>query len=217
MIPVGVTQRVSVQAEYGERRDCLDQEWTVLLEGLGYRPIPLPNRIEAVRAYLDALALDAVVLTSGNDPAWVSDPTNPAPERDAFETALLDYTEEESLPVLGVCRGLEILNDYYGGDLTPVSESAHVDCTHRVEFDAVARDVALPDRSTVNSYHQYGIRRTDVAPDLGVVGTAPDGSVECVVHRSRPVWGIMWHPERTSPSADLDRRILDHVLGGGDR
>lgn len=213
MIRVGLTQRVSVVETHGERRDCLDQKWTTLLEDLGYTPVVLPNSIEAVGEYLDALALDAVVLTSGNDLLSVDDPTEPAPERDRFEHAVIEHAIDDGLPVLGVCRGLEVVNAYFGGDLTDVVD--HVACTHGVELLDGEDGLDLPNRTDVNSYHDYGIEQSDVGDDLVVLGTAFDGTVELVTHESLPIWGMMWHPERESPSPSIDRRILDHVLGGG--
>lgn len=214
MTRVGLTQRVSVVEGYGERRDCLDQEWTVLLEGLGYTPVLLPNSIEAVGEYLDALALDAVVLTSGNDLLSVDDPTEPAPERDRFEDAVVEYAIDEGLPILGVCRGLELLNTYFGGTLTDVPD--HAACTHTVELRDESEELDLPDRVEVNSYHDYGIERSDVGDDLVVLGTAFDDTVEWVTHESLPIWGMMWHPERESPSTSIDLRIIDRVLDGGE-
>lgn len=219
MTRVGLTQRVSVIEEYGERRDCLDQEWTVLLESLGYTPFILPNRIDDVDSYLDALDLDAVILTSGNDLATLENPSNPAPERDVFETVVLEYAIRTETPVLGVCRGLEFINTYFGGTLSPVAD--HVACTHAVEFSKPDRyrqsegtELSLPDTTDINSYHDWGIERDDVGNKLEVLGIVEDETVEAVVHESHPIWGIMWHPERESPSQTLDRQILNHVLGG---
>lgn len=211
MTRVGLTQRVSVFEEYGERRDCLDQAWTRLLDAMGYTPVPLPNCVEDAEAYLTALDLDAVVLTSGNDLTSVPQPSNSAPERDTFENAVLAYALDTGLPVLGVCRGLELITEYFGGTLTPVSD--HVACTHTVEFRETVRDIDIPSQVTVNSYHDWGIGPDDLGDTLVVLGTAPDGTVECVVHDAAPVWGIMWHPERESPSETADRQILRHALG----
>jgi len=208
---VGLTQRVSVIEAYGERRDCLDQQWTVLLEELDYTPVLLPNCVTDVENYLDSLALDAVVITSGNDLMSVDDPATPAPERDEFEKATLQYAIDNSIPVLGICRGLELINEYFGGSLTEVT--GHVACTHPIWFTDTDVAITFPDRATVNSYHNYGIDRQDLGDDLIVVGTSPDDTVECITHESLPVWGIMWHPERESPSEPLDRQILNGALG----
>jgi len=212
MTRVGLTQRVDVIDEYGERRDCLDQQWTVLLESLGYTPVPLPNRVNEVNRYLHSLSLDAIILTSGNDLTSVNDPATPAPERDEFERSTLEYTINNDLPVIGVCRGLEFVNEYFGGSLTKTT--GHVACAHEIEFHDSETELALPDTTTVNSYHEYAIDRSDVGNHLCVLGTGPDDTVECVVHESLPVWGIMWHPERESPSEEIDRQILNHVLSG---
>ena len=140
------------------------------------------------------------------------DPATPAPERDEFERSTLEYAIDNDIPVIGICRGLELINEYFGGSLTPTT--GHVDCTHDIEFRDVDTELTLPDRATVNSYHDYAIDRADVGDQLRVLGTAPDNTVECVVHESLPVWGIMWHPERDSPAEDLDRQILNRVLSG---
>jgi len=58
---LGLTQRVTIIEEYGERRDCLDQAWTTLLEEWGYQPVPLPNTIADVNTYLESLDLDGIV------------------------------------------------------------------------------------------------------------------------------------------------------------
>lgn len=216
MTRVGLSQRVEVIEEYGERRDCLDQQWTVLLESLGYTPVPLPNRVNDVDQYLDSLDLDAIVLTGGNDLTSVEEPSTAAPERDDFEISTLEYAIKKGIPVLGVCRGLELINEYFGGTLSPTT--GHVACTHDINFHTsdcnVDTELTLPEQTTVNSYHDYAIASTDVGEPLCVLGTAPDDTVECVVHESLPMWAIMWHPERESPSEALDRQILNHVLSG---
>ncbi|MBX0297762.1 gamma-glutamyl-gamma-aminobutyrate hydrolase family protein [Haloarcula nitratireducens] len=208
---MGITQRVTVIEEYGERRDCLDQQWTVLSEKLGHTPYPLPNQITNVERYLNEISVDALVLTGGNDLTTVPSPSRPAAERDKFEEAVLEYAISKRVAVLGVCRGLELINAYFGGEIVEVSN--HTNETHSINLDDERTQLQLPERAAVNSYHGYGIEPTGVADSLQGFATAPDSTVEGVVHESLPIWGIMWHPERESPSTSLDRHILDHVLG----
>nr|WP_246286574.1 gamma-glutamyl-gamma-aminobutyrate hydrolase family protein [Natronomonas gomsonensis] len=207
-----MTQRVSVVEDFGERRDCLDQEWTTLLEDLGHTPIPLPNSVNDGTSHLTEMELDSLVLTSGNDLSSLEYPANPAPERDRFETEALEYAIDTGLPVLGVCRGLELLNTYFGGSLASID--GHVATTHAVEFTNEKSGFEFPNRVIVNSYHDYAIPMDGVGDELQVLGKSPDDSVECMVHSEYPIWGIMWHPERQSPSKNLDRQLLNHVLGG---
>ncbi len=210
MTRIGLTQRVSVVEDYGERRDCLDQEWTTLVENFGFTPIPLPNTVADPQSYLNALDVDGVILTSGNDLSTLDDPDVPAPERDEFEKAVLDSAIDEELPVLGVCRGLELINTYFGGSLTTVD--GHVDQDHQIRFKDVGEGLQLPSEATVNSYHGYGIDSKDIGDDLVTVGRVLDSTIEFVTHATHPIWGMMWHPERKSPSEKVDRQIINHIF-----
>ena len=109
------------------------------------------------------------------------------------------------VPVLGVCRGFQFMNVHLGGGLSPVSG-------HVASYHAISSDTGLfPE---VNSYHDYGIVADDLAPSLEVVATGPDGTVEAARHGTLPWIGVMWHPERERPFAELDRRLVRaHLLG----
>ena len=218
---LGLTQRVEVIEEYGERRDCLDQAWTTLLEDWGYQPVPLPNTIDSPMEYLDSITLDGLILTSGNDLTHLDGATQTAPERDQFEQAALDWAIDQNVPTLGVCRGLEFLNDYFSGTLSTVED--HVATQHPVSFETSTLhvpekdEIGFPDEIQVNSYHDYGITRGDVAEKLVVLATAPDGTVEALTHPDHPLIGIMWHPERDTPSTELDHKLFDALFASVDQ
>ncbi|MDR9431785.1 MAG: type 1 glutamine amidotransferase [Natronomonas sp.] len=207
MTRIGLTQRVESVAEYDERRDCLDQRWARLMRSMGFTPIPLFNRVSDVEAYVEQLSLDGVVFTGGNDFADLDGGVNVAPERDRFEQSLLTVAIERNLPVLGVCRGLQLVNRYSGGSIRQVD--GHVATEHDLDVDQrMAAIVDTPACVTVNSYHNYGVTDESLGEDLTVVARAPDGSIEWIEHEAHAITAIMWHPERDSPAADLDRRII---------
>jgi len=205
MTRIGVTQRIEVVEEYEERRDCLDQRWGPLLRSFGYTPIPLFNQIDDVERYLTDLELSGVVLTGGNDLDGLKNGSNVAPERDAFEGKLLEFAVSHDLPVLGVCRGAQFINVYFGGSLSSVE--GHVASVHEVIIDNSPLEVGSKTVST-NSYHNYGIQSRDLPESLRTIGQASDGSIEWIEHENHPVSAIMWHPERESPSEEIDRRII---------
>jgi gamma-glutamyl-gamma-aminobutyrate hydrolase PuuD len=190
---VGLTQRVEAIQDKNERRDCLDQMWTRLLVQSEMLPIPLPNCIEDVAALVSDLDLAGVILTGGNDLSDLPSAMNTAPERDEFEQKLLTLCSQSSIPVLGVCRGLQMLAAFYGSELVPVAE--HVATHHGL---AVCRRNTMPltQRKAVNSFHNFGIAPDRLGAELITVATALDGTVEAVVHHKLRQWGIMWHPER---------------------
>lgn len=214
MRKIGLTQRVEVVAATGERRDCLDQAWTSLLLPLGLRPVPLPNAVAdagAVGAMFDDLSLDGVILTGGNDLADLPGARNPAPERDRFEGLLIDLCAKRRLPLLGVCRGLQMLVHHTGGALALTE--GHAGTRHGLSAEPGGA-MPLADRDEVNSYHDFAVDADGLGRDLAAGARATDGSVEAVHHRHLPIWGIMWHPER-APRDARDDALLRALFGGG--
>jgi N5-(cytidine 5'-diphosphoramidyl)-L-glutamine hydrolase len=205
---LGLTQRVVTEIISGERRDVLDQRWTCLLESYGYLAVPLPNRLVDPALALDALALDGLILTGGNDLAAVAGATDPAPERDALELRLLELAGDRCLPVLGVCRGMQIMARHYGAAVVGVS--GHVVREHRIKAQP-SSTIPLDAVEAVNSYHNFGVMRTGLGPDLVACALAEDGTVEAMAHRRLPHWAVMWHIERGAPTG-RDRDILDALF-----
>jgi gamma-glutamyl-gamma-aminobutyrate hydrolase PuuD len=209
-VKLGLSQRVEIHAKIGERRDCLDQQWTRLLEGFGYCPVLLPNLLEDLGRYIEALGIEGIILTGGNDLAHVTDPRQPAPERDATETRLIDWAVGSGTPLLGVCRGMQMLASHYGTPLTKIE--GHVARDHEVER-VEGSILPLAPRETTNSYHDYGINPEDLSDVFCVEAVDSEGKIEALRHRSAKLYGIMWHPERGSTSK-RDERILEAVFRG---
>jgi N5-(cytidine 5'-diphosphoramidyl)-L-glutamine hydrolase len=198
MKTVGVTQRVTVVPAYGERRDCLDQSWTRFLAACGLLPLLLPNNSETALALCEAVGVAGLVFTGGNDLAEFG---GDAPERDAVELTLLDWAERKQLPVLGVCRGMQAIQRHFRNALGRVE--GHVARVQTVLVNGQRREV--------NSYHNFGARES--RPPLDVWAVAEDGVIEGVRHSSRPITGIMWHPERQTPFSSADVELFQRVFG----
>jgi gamma-glutamyl-gamma-aminobutyrate hydrolase PuuD len=205
VIRVGVTQRVEDVPDRAERRDALDQRWAQWLAPA--LAVPVPNLgVDAVTFVAD-LGLAAVVLTGGNDLAALADGAGVAPERDATEASILAHAREARLPVLAVCRGMQMLVHDGGGTVTAVG--GHVARDHAI----TVVDTRWPLRpGPVNSFHDWGIPADGVPADFVILATAADGTVEAVAHRDLPQVGVMWHPERPTRDA-ADRALLDALLG----
>lgn len=224
---VAVSQRVHNLADRGERRDVLDQAWTPLLAHVGAVCLPVPNRFEALEAFLTAVRPHAVLLTGGGNisealTTRTGDPvslpgglTDLAPERDRTERALLAAAEAHNWPVLGVCRGMQTLLLYHGGALTPTD--GHTATRHPITPTDVTHDSTpsgVHKAREVNSFHDLAVTPDGLPAALTPLATAPDGTIEAFTHRTLRQVGIMWHPERQQPPDPADLALLGDALGG---
>lgn len=200
---LGVTQRVDLHPATGERRDALDQNWSPFLAQAGFVAIPLPNLAADPAQLVSTLGLDGVVLSGGNDIASLPGARNSAPERDVFEAAMVVACADQSLPVLGVCRGAQMLNHLAGGRISRLA--GHVTPSHCIFPVASAFS---EEAFSVAGYHDFGIAGSDLAADFEAMALAEDGSVEAFRAQDALRGGIMWHPERETPFHQRDLALV---------
>ena len=192
---VAVSQRVDHFPERNETRDALDQSLAAFVAICGHVPVPVPNALGgAIRDWLTVVRPAAVVLSGGNDIGQCA-------ERDDTEDALLTYAQERHLPVLGVCRGMQMLAHWSGTDLHPVE--GHVRTRHFLAGELVGE---------ANSYHGFSLATCPL--DFEVLARSEDGEIEAIRHQSLPWEGWMWHPEREESFAARDVQRIKALFGG---
>lgn len=197
------TQRVEVIESYNERRDCADQRIPEFIDACGYTPIPLPNNAALVEKIVNSLKPVGIILTGGNS---LEKYGGNAPERDLTDCFLISKAVRESIPLYGFCRGMQSILDYFGSELKNVE--GHVAVRHFIS----GRD----NKREVNSYHNQACLST-VMNDLEIVMRSDDGVVEKIVHKSLPIIGTMWHPEREAPFNDADIKMVKELFGGDEK
>ncbi|MEW2354020.1 gamma-glutamyl-gamma-aminobutyrate hydrolase family protein [Spirillospora sp. NPDC029432] len=198
---VGVTQRALAPDRFGEHRDALDVRWYEFLDACGFVAVPLPGLPGPALRGASALGLHGLVLTGGDDLAVCAG--GPATRRETAERGLLRWAVAADVPVLGVCRGMQLVLDEFGAELVEVD--GHVATRHEVS------GVGAGGGREVNSYHRYAAR--SVPDPLVATGTHGD-VVESVRHRRARVEGIMWHPEREPVYAREDVVLVRELFGG---
>ena len=198
----------------GEReRVALNLAYVRALARAGLVPVVVPPILEPDRAtaILDVVA--GLVLTGGEDvdPARYGATPHPKleapdPARDAVEAALIEAAHRRRLPILAICRGIQILNVTLGGTLYQdlgterPSDIDHVGASRRHGLrveprSLLARTIGAAPRS-VNSRHHQAIR--DLAPGLAATAWADDGLIEAIeaADGSAPwLLAVQWHPE----------------------
>ena len=211
---VGITQRVMKHPRYNEMIDCLDINWAKFLISIDILPVPLSLApASSAEDIWQTLELDGLILSGGNTLVEYADatdkPENLSAERDAYEQALLKATLSTGKPVLGVCRGLQVINTYYNGQLTKIK--GHSGTRHRLV--AENSSIAFQFPSEVNSFHDCAVSRAKLGKELIPLAHDAEDNIEAFCHLKDKVLGIMWHPERENPPLQLDCELIKRHFG----
>ena len=211
IIKIGVTQRVDKAGSYNEWRDALDQRLIDWVVQSGFVPVPIPNTLVRVASpnnhqpvlenWLNTVKIDAILLSGGNDLGDVE-------QRDLTEKYLLSWAEKNRNPALGICRGMQMMGIYAGGELIQVY--GHVGLEHKLQDDDKPSDI-FPE--PVNSFHNQALQ--ECPENFKVLAKSEDGNLEAIIHKELPWEAWMWHPERRESflQSDLDRfkRLIKSV------
>jgi putative glutamine amidotransferase len=174
--------------------------------------------------------IDALVLQGGGDvhPEHCGHDLHPETNtldrrRDEFELELLRRARARAMPVLGICRGIQLVNVAYGGTLVQhLPEVSDLDHEQLDAWDALAHRVEIAPGSRlanvmgttameVNSVHHQAVDR--LGEGLEVVARAEDGVVEAIEHETDPVLAVQWHPEWTgSVDWTRQRRLFEALV-----
>jgi putative glutamine amidotransferase len=214
----------------GAQRARVNQSYIHAVEQAGMIPLVLPSLADPALAERALAPVAGLVLTGGDDvaPALYDAEPHPAlgpvdPRRDAWELALVDAARARGLPVLAICRGVQVVNVALGGTLVQdIPSEVDTDLAHRAaERAARTHEVAVEPgsrlaaalgttRLSVNSLHHQSLDR--VAERLRVTARAADGVIEGVETGADDPWlvlGVQWHPEELVDTPEpWDRRLF---------
>lgn len=203
---------------------CIVQTYVQSILKAGGIPIlvPVMNSLEALSAIV--ADLDGLLLSGGGDfnPLFVGE--EPIPElgegdliRDEYDLMLLRLAVNRQLPILGICRGHQLINIAFGGSLfqdiykqqtaplnqhsqpTPREYPSHsiriMPGNHFLQEIYTETDTLL-----VNSFHHQAVR--ELAPEFVLAAEAKDGIIEALAHVEKPIYGVQWHPEAMTAAGD---------------
>ena len=194
---IGVSQNIKCSRNH-DLEDTVDQKIINFLKYCDLLPIPISNKLidetsnYYLLSFLEKIPLSGILLTGGNDLGSFSD-------RDKTELNLIDYSIQKSIPILGICRGMQVIAYWAGIGIKRVV--GHVNIKHMVRGQK---------NCEVNSYHNFSIK--SCPKDFSVIAKSLDGEIEAIRHKKFNLEGWMWHPERETEFKDQDIKSIKRIF-----
>ncbi|MBA4543946.1 MULTISPECIES: gamma-glutamyl-gamma-aminobutyrate hydrolase family protein [Thermoactinomyces] len=210
------------------KKQFLSQEYSDVIIAAGGIPFLLPYTVDDELIAEMSRLVDGLLLTGGGDidPTLFDEEPHPGlgeivPDRDEMEIALIEQFNAQRKPILGICRGCQILNIAMGGDMyqdlpgqkkavlqhqqkAPRSHASH---TIQIAEDSLLYSIFAKSLIKVNSFHHQAVRK--VVSPLKVTAVASDGVIEAfesIAHEF--VVGVQWHPESMVAKDDHAKRLF---------
>ena len=231
MLTIGVSgnQLIDDMAnQAGHRKSYVSMDYVDAIITTGAMPLVLPLTLDeaVIKNYIGKI--DGLLLSGGQDVApylYGEDPKlklkHVLPERDKFEYLLIKYAMEAKMPIFGVCRGLQILNVYFGGTLHQDlsygefwvqhnQEQLPTFATHAIKIvdnTELAR-VFAAEQVFVNSFHHQVINKP--ADKFIVSAVAADGAIEAIeaISEEEFILAVQWHPEMLAPAEEAMYKLF---------
>ena len=230
--PPGARPAVIIPARFSESASALRYRaevaaakllhavWAAGGEPLVIHPTTPQPRIEELSDRL--WMADAVLLPGGGDmsPRWYGQEALPSlygvnEDQDAFDLALARWAMQENIPLLAICRGIDVVNVALGGtvmqDMNEATGRDHRELVHNIELtpETAMRDIVSSDGITISCSHHQCIDQ--LADKLLPAAYADDGTIEAVTLAGHEGWflGLQWHLEDFADSDPIQQGIFD--------
>jgi N5-(cytidine 5'-diphosphoramidyl)-L-glutamine hydrolase len=188
---IGISLRVEHFKKNNEKRDTISQDWMMFLKKVNVFPILIPNTILNIKLFFQEMGIDGFILSGGDN---IGDD----PERDQTEKEIIEYSIDHKIPILGICRGMQVINRYFEGSIITTVNMNHVRKNHDIQI--INKNISKEFGTNlfeVNSFHNNIIKKENLGKNLEVFAISKnDETVEGFFHKEFPMVGVMWHPER---------------------
>ena len=189
---IAISQRVQKIEEYKEFRDQLDIKLIEFVTQLGFNPIPVPNfkkknnaDLTSLLKWLKIIKPSGIILSGGDDIGKFK-------YRDQNEIRLLQWSVEKKIPLIGICRGMQLIGQCHNVKLKKIKN--HVGTRHYIV--STKKNQKNKKKRKVNSFHNYALSKCP--KKFNVIYKSLDGIIESIESRSKKIYACMWHPERES-------------------
>ena len=203
-----VSTRILSEITYHEIRDGLSHDLSQFLQSQNITPLLIPNIDLKPKTLYSKIPFDILILSGGGDlitknQNYSNDYKETTFLRDNTESKFIKFCLQKKIPIITICRGMQLTNLFFGGNHKKDSKKTHVNSFHNVTLTKPLSFFPKV-QFEVNSFHNNLISIDNLAPDLLPLAFAEDNTVEAFIHKSYPIIGTMWHPERNFTRKNIE-------------
>lgn len=216
--------KIGISSNRKDGLSCIAETYIQSILKAGGAPILIPVMTDIEALSVIVSDLDGLLMSGGGDISTLYMDEQPIPQldegdllRDEYDLILLRLATNRQIPVLGICRGHQIVNLTFGGtlfqDIYSQCEGELIKHSQKFSREYPSHTVSLEEGGhflhdiygdiptlAVNSFHHQAVKH--VAPEFIAAATAPDGINEAIAHIEKQIYCVQWHPEAMASNGD---------------
>lgn len=211
--------RIGISANRKDGQTCLAETYIQSVIQAGGAPVVIPATTDLRVLTAVVQDLDGILMSGGGDinPLFVGEEPLPALQdvdtlRDRYDLLLIRLASNRQIPLMGICRGHQMLNAAFGGtlyqDIYSQADADVIKHSQKMAREEASHTVHLEDGCViaVNSFHHQAVK--NVAPEFVQTAVAPDGINEGMRHPEKSIFSVQWHPEAMAIHGDEEAQAL---------
>ncbi len=211
--------RIGISANRKDGQICLAETYVQSVIQAGGAPVVIPATTDLCVLSTVIQELDGILMSGGGDinPLFLNEEPIPALQdvdtlRDRYDLLLIRLASNRQIPMMGICRGHQMLNAAFGGtlyqDIYAQGGKPAIRHSQKMAREEPSHTVRLEDGCViaVNSFHHQAVR--GLAPEFVQTAVAPDGINEGMRHLEKSIFSVQWHPEAMAVHGDEEAQAL---------